>query len=680
VTVALSVWAAQALAITPLTALRYAPDVTVTLHGQTVGPGNIAEDNLHGSVSLKSVGTVPDGTHVIAYHAYPNGDQLLAFETDVTFNPQGVSFRPGDLALFNGATYSKVLFATIDGVPDGVMTDAATVCGNKLVVSFDNTVSLPATGGAGFITADDEDLVSLDAADPSAGGAFSMFFDGSAAGVPTELDLDGAHCLENGHLLLSFDGSGSIGGVAFGAEDVLEYDPSNGTWQMAYDGSAQDPNWGSANLVGLFAIAAPTLTPTPTATATLTPTRTATRTVTPTLTPETPTPVMTLTATRTATPTPTLSLGTHTPTVTLTPTATLTARVTPTSTVAATPTATPTLSATPTVTAFMTVTATPTASGTSTVTPTSPVTPTPTQTPTPTVESLSLHKCRAAIAKSSAAFVQAKIGAVQRCQQNIIKGKFTGVCPDADAKTMDRIAKIRQQLKDGIAKACGGKNKVCGATDSGTDADERRTDIGFPAVCPGLEGNCTNAIGDRDCGDIATCLQCIGEAVVDQAIALYFDITPVDPRTAKSLNACQQAIGKSAAKFFVAKSKALQSCWNKVDKGKVPGPCPDAATAQPAIAKAAAQGDAAIAKACCGKNKTCNAADIGPDRDFSVAEIGRWVQCDTVVVPGGSSCAGAITDTQTLIHCIDCVTEFKVDCISAAEVPRFVVPYPPECR
>ena len=42
----------------------------------------------------------------------------------------------------------------------------------------------------------------------------------------------------------------------------------------------------------------------------------------------------------------------------------------------------------------------------------------------------------------------------------------------------------------------------------------------------------------------------------------------------KALNTCQKAIGKSAAKFFAAKSKALQKCWDARLKGKHSNPCP----------------------------------------------------------------------------------------------------------
>ncbi|MBP1690293.1 MAG: hypothetical protein H6Q34_866 [Deltaproteobacteria bacterium] len=347
------------------------------------------------------------------------------------------------------------------------------------------------------------------------------------------------------------------------------------------------------------------------------------------------------------------------------------------------PTPTPIPSITPTSPASSTVTATPTAT-IGVITPTvtaTPLAPMPTVTATPSVEASNVRKCRAAIASSSAAFVQAKLIALERCRTRIVAGKLAGVCPDDDPKTTQRIAAALQRMWDGIAKACGGKNKVCSATDTGPDADVLRTAIGFPALCPGFEGTCRNAIADRDCGDVATCLGCIDGAAVDQAIALYYGVIPAVAKAPKGLNACQRAIGKSAVKLFAAKSKVLQTCWNQVSSGKIPGPCPDAARAVPAIAKATAQLEATIAKACCGKNKTCDLADGGVDADFDpMTEIGFRAGCDSIKIPGGASCDGTIADMQSLIACLVCVTESRGDCVSAAQFPAFVAPYPMECE
>jgi hypothetical protein len=240
-------------ALTPLSAIRFSPDITVNFGGTLVTPQNVAQDDLAGAVSLVNIGTIPAGTDVIGYHLLTNGDQLLSFDTTVSL-PGGITARPGDVVRFNGATYTLAFDAAANGVPNGVVTDAVSVInGGDLLLSFDTTVTI------GAVTANKEDLVRFN------GATFTLFFNGGAAGVPSGLNLDGAHYLDsNGHLLLSFDGSGTIGGVAFDDEDVVEFDPGANTCQMSYDGGVQHAEWGPANLVALGAIEGPAVPPTPT--------------------------------------------------------------------------------------------------------------------------------------------------------------------------------------------------------------------------------------------------------------------------------------------------------------------------------------------------------------------------------------------------------------------------------
>jgi hypothetical protein len=78
------------------------------------------------------------------------------------------------------------------------------------------------------------------------------FFDASLAGVAPGLDLDAAHYLAtDGSLLLSFDGSGVVGGISFDDEDVLRLDPLGGIWSMAFDASSYHAGWSPADLDAL---------------------------------------------------------------------------------------------------------------------------------------------------------------------------------------------------------------------------------------------------------------------------------------------------------------------------------------------------------------------------------------------------------------------------------------------
>ncbi len=236
---ALSV-ASPATAATSLPALDVSPDITVNLGGQTVMHEDVAEDDLAGTVNLLDVGPVPGAADLDATHDGGGTDRLLSLDITTNLPGAGVTTR-ADVARWDGATYSLEFDAAANGVPAGARVDAvARAEDGDLLLSFDITVAL-----AGGVVAHDEDLVRFDAGT----GAFSLFFDGSAAGVGTALDLDGADRLSiNGNLLLSFDTGGTVGGVTFADEDVLEYDPVGGTWELSYDGDAEHGAWAGANL------------------------------------------------------------------------------------------------------------------------------------------------------------------------------------------------------------------------------------------------------------------------------------------------------------------------------------------------------------------------------------------------------------------------------------------------
>ena len=158
----------------------------------------------------------------------------MAFDISVAL-PGGVTANAGDVVRYDGVTYSVEFDASAEGVPEGVKVDAVTTAvGGNLVLSFNTSVALSGN------TFDDEDLVEFD------GISFSGLFDGSGEGIVQSLDLDGAHIFEsNGNLALSFDTSGTVGGVTFDDEDVLEFTPGAGTWEMAWDTSVERAEWSS---------------------------------------------------------------------------------------------------------------------------------------------------------------------------------------------------------------------------------------------------------------------------------------------------------------------------------------------------------------------------------------------------------------------------------------------------
>ncbi len=260
----------------------------------------------------------------------------------------------------------------------------------------------------------------------------------------------------------------------------------------------------------------------------------------------------------------------------------------------------------------------------------------------------SAAKCSAAIIKAGAGFLQSEAKILQKCRDTILKGK---TCDQV--KTQANIAKARTKLTTSITKACGGKDKVCDTADAdGSQPTLPEIAWNIPA-CPGFEGGCTNAIAD--CDDIPTCIQCIGEASVNQAMDLYYPPNRPSSVGNKTLNKCQATLGKAALTFFNAKSKALAKCWGT--KVKKTATCP--ADAQAKIDAARTKLDTAIGKACLGLDNST---------------IGLPAGCLAV-----AACGAPVSSLIDVGNCTECVTEFKVDCPDRASSVSVGAAYPPEC-
>lgn len=220
-------------ALTPIDSADLSPDITVVLEGLTISDEDVARDDLSSGIVTKApLGPLPQASDLSAYHDLGRAGHLLVFDTTVAL-AGGITASPNDVVRYDTVVYSIEFDASAESVPDGVRIDAVSKSnGGNLVLSFDTTVEL---SGATYA---DEDLVEFD------GDGFTSFFDGSAVGLDTSLDIDGAHIFESsGNLALSFDTGGSIGGVDFDDEDVLEYDPLSDTWEMAWDASSERPGW-----------------------------------------------------------------------------------------------------------------------------------------------------------------------------------------------------------------------------------------------------------------------------------------------------------------------------------------------------------------------------------------------------------------------------------------------------
>ena len=214
-------------------------DMSTELAGVMVDPEQVAVDNLLGVVVLSSLGDLPPYVNVAGYHQLANA-QLFSLDGPAVLGGSLVVW-PGDVVRYDGTSYTIEFQGSDEGVSYPASVDAVSTWNGNLVLSFDRGVSL------GSLLVDAEDLVQFD------GSSFTLLFDGSAAGVPEGLNVDGAHVLGPNRLAVSFDGSGSLPGIVFADEDVVECDMVADTWEITYDGSAEHATWEVPNLdaVGL---------------------------------------------------------------------------------------------------------------------------------------------------------------------------------------------------------------------------------------------------------------------------------------------------------------------------------------------------------------------------------------------------------------------------------------------
>jgi hypothetical protein len=218
------------------------PDTTTVLGGVVVDRRQPAEDD-GATVTPTAIGpstpgvSLPDGSNLDAFDRFPNGD--VVFSTDITVAVAGLPApgiaTPGDVVMVDEQGAAIVFSAAAVGLPAGTDVDAVGAeSDSDLLLSFDTTVNV------GGVVVDDEDVVRID----TQGAPAVLVYDGSARGVVAGLDLDGVYrSLDDDRLLLSFDGSGSLGGIAFDDEDLLEWDPATGAYALAYDGSAPPAAW-----------------------------------------------------------------------------------------------------------------------------------------------------------------------------------------------------------------------------------------------------------------------------------------------------------------------------------------------------------------------------------------------------------------------------------------------------
>jgi hypothetical protein len=211
------------------------PDIHVDQSGTIVAPADVSDDIEVLSPGLVDLGPLPDGADVTSYARFTETETVFSVGHTLAL-PGGITARPRDLVIWDGAAYRIEIEGASFGFPDGAAIDAFSISpfDSTFWLSFDTTVDL-----SGTIVRDADVIASSGA----------KAFDATAAGVPAGMDVDGVSMIPTTNdLLLSFDVGGTLGGITFADEDVLRYDPDGDTWTLVIDTSATQPNWAAADL------------------------------------------------------------------------------------------------------------------------------------------------------------------------------------------------------------------------------------------------------------------------------------------------------------------------------------------------------------------------------------------------------------------------------------------------
>jgi len=168
----------------------------------------------------------------------------LYFSTSGSANPPGVggSADDADIYFYNGSAFSRVFDASADGLPNSANVDGFDrIDGSHFYLSFASDTTI-----AGFGTVQDEDVVYYDQGD------WSVYFDGTAAGLTANnQDLD-AISIVGGILYFSTAGATNPPGVTGTADDADIYSWNGSTFARVFDATAL--GWSSVNVDGFVRV------------------------------------------------------------------------------------------------------------------------------------------------------------------------------------------------------------------------------------------------------------------------------------------------------------------------------------------------------------------------------------------------------------------------------------------
>ncbi|MCG3211509.1 MAG: hypothetical protein FOGNACKC_05155 [Anaerolineae bacterium] len=169
----------------------------------------------------------------------------LYFSTAGNSNPPGVggTADDADIYFWSGSAFSRVIDASTLSIPNNANVDGFDrVDATHFYMSFTGNVSIDPPGPNNTLSVADEDVVYYN------NGTWSLFFDGSAHGLPNSMDLD-AISIVGGTLYFSTDNTNVPPGVSGAGDDADIYRWNGGnSYTRVFDASAL--GWSTANVDG----------------------------------------------------------------------------------------------------------------------------------------------------------------------------------------------------------------------------------------------------------------------------------------------------------------------------------------------------------------------------------------------------------------------------------------------
>jgi hypothetical protein len=159
--------------------------------------------------------------------ASPVSATSIILSTDNTENLGGLTFDQGDLAEYNPTTGTATLY--FDGT---LFVGAADIDAAHVLDTGNIVLSTVAGETLGGLTFGKGDLIEYNPTTDTA----TLLLDENLFSNP-QPNIDAAYVLGNGNIILSTTGNATIGGLSFGKDDLIEYNPITDVATLFFDGN-----------------------------------------------------------------------------------------------------------------------------------------------------------------------------------------------------------------------------------------------------------------------------------------------------------------------------------------------------------------------------------------------------------------------------------------------------------